>query len=259
MRSYGQWPLGPVLKLGSSQPAEKQGGAGAAGVVDTGVVLYTLGLLTISQLRELVSLEDRGVVPALFDARAVGELTQNDQQALAVLRRNILSYRPLLANEATLWARMIYPLLLLGERDNIRAFSLVPLSATLPRGELRGEVDGALAAMDIEADAMPPYLLVVEAKRGVEARSPVAQLLGGLLCAAWHNQQKRQQTQQVLYGAYTVADVWTFLQVTLTDLIGEQPRMRIVSSREYTETGEAATIVLLLKSMVSELLQSLAA
>jgi hypothetical protein len=220
------------------------------------MALHTLGTLTIAQLRELVQLDDHGVMPARFDERAVGDLTKDDQQALAVLRRNILSYRPLLANEATLWARVIYPLLLLGERDNIRAFSLVPLAAALPRGELRGEVDGALAGMDIEADAMPPYLLVVEAKRGVEGRSPVAQLLGGLLCAGWHNHQKRPQAEQVLYGAYTVADVWTFLQVTLTELTSEVPRMRIVSSREYAETSEAATIVLLLKSMVSELLQT---
>lgn len=127
----------------------------------------------------------------------------------------------------------------LAERDQIRALSEVSLSAMLPRGELRGEVDGALAGVDFEAVATPPYLLIVEAKRGVEGRSPVAQLLGGMLCAAWRNHQQRPQQEHRLYGAYTVADVWTFVQATVSE-----------------ETTEAAVVVLMLKSMVAELLQA---
>jgi|HubBroStandDraft_4_1064222.scaffolds.fasta_scaffold232994_2 hypothetical protein len=215
---------------------------------------YTLGTLTLAQLEGLVEIQDRGVAPGIWEDRELGALPERELSWLADLRERLVSYKTSLVNEATLWARAIYPLLVLAERDNIKAFSAVPLSTTLGRGELRGEVDGAMAWMGIEGDAQSPYLVVVEAKRGVEGHDPVAQLLGGLLCAARKNHQSRSRGEHVLYGVYTIADLWTFVKVTFTDLDGDRPVMTTVFSREYMEKTEAARILLLLRSMVGELL-----
>lgn len=128
------------------------------------------------------------------------------------------------------------------------------MSATLPRGELRGEVDGALAHEGLGAEVTPPYLLIVEAKRGVENHDPVAQLIGGLVCAAWQNKRAHAQEEQHLAGAYTVSDLWTFVEAWVTALDSEQPKVRVVFSREYTEKTEAAAILCILKALVEEML-----
>jgi hypothetical protein len=208
----------------------------------------------MDQLGELADVEDRGIVNDLWEERGRGPLSAREESLLAEVHERLVSIKTLLVNEATLWARAIYPLLVLAERDNIRAFAEVPLSAAFGRGELRGEVDGALASMGIEGEATPPYLLVVEAKRGIEGHEPVAQLLGGLLCAARKNHKQRPRAEHLLYGVYTVAQVWTFVQATVTDLDGERPRVVAAFSGEFSEKTEATTILLLLKSVVAELL-----
>ena len=109
------------------------------------------------------------------------------------------------------------------------------MSATLPRGELRGAVDGALAHEGLGAEVTAPYLLIVEAKRGVENQDPVAQLIGGLVCAAFQNQRDHARDEQHLAGAYTVSDLWTFVEAWVTALDSDQPKVRVVFSREYTE------------------------
>lgn len=214
---------------------------------------YTLAQVKLAQLRELALIDNLGVVPSVWASLEQGELTEEEEQVLAFLRKRILYYKTQMASEATIWSRAIYPLLLLAERDDLRAYSQVPLAAQLSRGELRGEVDGVLAREGIDQEVTPPYVLVVEAKRGVEGHDPVAQLLGGLLCAAWENQRQQRRKEHHLYGAYTVADVWTFVDVKITDIDGEQPRMVMAFSREYTEKTEAGVILRLLKSLLSGL------
>jgi hypothetical protein len=214
---------------------------------------YPLGSLTVAQLGELVEIEDREVLPELWEERKTGELVEDERIRLSALRRQLVSFKVQIVNEATLWARAIYPLLVMAERDKIHAFTEVAVSATLGRGELRGEVDGALARMGLRGDAVSPYFLVVEAKRGVEGTDPIAQLLGGLLCAASANHARRPQAEHRLYGAFTIADTWTFAQATISRLDAERPLLVVAWSREYTETAEAPTILLLLKSMVAEL------
>ncbi len=214
---------------------------------------YALAQLKMKDIAEFCEIEDSGVLPHLWDDRKIVPLSDEEIAFIVVLRRWLTAYKTHLVNEATIWARAIYPLLALAERDNIRAFSAVPLSATFPWGELRGEVDGALAHMDIEASAAAPYFVVVEAKRGVEGHDAIAQLLGGILCAASRNHKHDNRDEHVLYGVYTIADVWTFIQVKISGLDSARPRIKTAFSREYMEKTEAFIILQLMKSMLIEL------
>jgi hypothetical protein len=215
---------------------------------------HRLEQLTTDRLRDLVDVDNAGMDPVRWEARERGTLSETEQTLLAALRESLVSTRVTLFNDATLWGRAIYPLLMMAERGPLRAYAQVPMSANLPRGELRGEVDGALAHEGLGAEVTAPYLLIVEAKRGVENHDPVAQLIGGLLCAAWQNQRDHARDEQHLAGAYTVSDLWTFVEAWVTGFDGERPKVRVGFSREYTEKTEAGAILCILKALVTEML-----
>jgi hypothetical protein len=50
------------------------------------------------------------------------------------------------------------------------------------------------------------FLVVVEAKRGIEDSDPIPQLYGEMLAAARLNWQLDQQESQVIFGCYAIAD-----------------------------------------------------
>src|SRR2546425_662891 len=83
---------------------------------------------------------------------------------------------------------------------------------------------------------------------GNSGHEPVTQLLGGLLCGAWNNHKRKPQPEHRLYGVYTISDVWTFVQATISSLDSERPVITTAASGDYAEKPDAATIVLLLKS-----------
>lgn len=60
------------------------------------------------------------------------------------------------------------------ERDQLRVYAEVPLSANLPRAALSGEVNGVFAPEGLDQEVSPPYLLIVAAKRGVEGHDTVS-------------------------------------------------------------------------------------
>jgi hypothetical protein len=190
-----------------------------------------------------------GVSPGLWDERPLGDLTADKQHFLATLRKHIVPYSVQLANEATIWARAIYPLLALAERDDIRAWSLVALAGKLNDVEIRGEVDGALAS-SFDEEVELPYFVVVEAKRGVGGSDPVPQLLGAMLCAAQRNERDGHPAHEI-YGCYTIAAVWTFVRGKL-DWSQPKPSLTVLSSREYMERTEAPSILAILKSILTE-------
>ena len=205
--------------------------------------MLTLALdkLTPAQLQAVVELHNRGTIPALWEPLEKGALTEDERRHLAGLRRRLFSCRTQVTNDATIWARAIYPLLVLAERDHLRVYAEVPLSANLLGAALSGQVDGAFAPEGLDQEESPPSLLIVEAKREVEGHQPVAQLLGGMLCAAWQNHRLRPQPEQRQYGAYTVADVWTMVQADISGLDEERPQVVVAFSREYAEKTEAPT------------------
>jgi hypothetical protein len=216
----------------------------------------TLSNISLAELKRLVKLQEKGI--GKHPWTEVGDITLNDheQQRLHDLER-ILKADPVhLLNEATIWARAIYPLLQLAERNDIRALAGVPLQATYPQFILDGIADGVLGRSVIGRIDYP-YLVMVEAKRGIEGQNPVAQLYGELLAAAHLNWENSPHNPQEIFGCYTIADSWTFVRATVSHIDTDRPLLTTEHSQEYTEKTDAATILRTLKSIINHGLQQM--
>ena len=208
----------------------------------------TFAELSLSTLRTIVDVAEQGVVSAYWQQMQT-LIAASEQQQIDRITSHLLNYQLTLMNEATIWSRAIYPLLLLAEADAIQAWAQITLRATYQCFTLEGLVDGVLGhVFGGMIDA--PYLIVVEAKRGLEAQNPQAQLFGTMLAAAWQNQQRQAREIQEIYGCYTIGDNWTFVHGTVTRIDSERPALTIRYSREYAERLEAVTILQILKSIV---------
>lgn len=217
---------------------------------------FVLSQLSLSDLRNLVHLQERGI--ALYDWTQVDliQLSEGEQQQVHTIQSHLLNYQTHLMNEATIWSRAIYPLLLLAEQDSIQAWAEVPLSAQYSSFGLEGLADGVLGKC-VAGYMEAPYLVVVEAKRGLEDPNPQFQLYGQLLAAARMNWQIDRKPTQEIFGCYTIADTWTFVRGLVIDIEADKPTLQIESSREYAEKLEAETILKLLKQIVSKRLAEL--
>jgi hypothetical protein len=210
---------------------------------------YAFNELNATKLLEVATVHYEPPQPAVWEELARREIGEGARMALAFIIAKLRDFRLLLANEATVWARAIYPVLELAERGGVFAFALVSLSAKFDDIELRGEADGALAA-GVNSEPETPYLVVVEAKRGIGATEPVSQLVGAMLCAARRNEQGGKPAEEI-FGVYTIADVWTFVRARI-DWSQPKPVMRVLASGEYMEKLEAATILAILESIVDK-------
>ncbi len=205
--------------------------------------------LALADLKPLVKIQDAGVQAYPWTDVNRISLSPSIQRQVADIQDRISQDRPQLMNEATVWARAIYPLLMLAEQGAVRAWAQVPLRANYPTFEISGVVDGVLGkglAGELEA----PYLVVVEAKRGIEAQNPQYQLYGEMLAAARVTWELNGQDPQTIFGCYTVADVWTFVKGEVTGLASDRPALSLESSREYSGKLEAETIVKILQQIV---------
>lgn len=213
----------------------------------------TFSELTLSTIRQIVNLHELGVVPEHWE-QMVSSLSATEELHLQMITKHLVNYQLTLMNEATIWSRAVYPLLLLAETNPIQAWAQVLLKATYPAFALEGAVDGVLGnALAGTIDA--PYLIVVEAKRGLEAQNPQYQLYGSILAAAWQNQQQTPRPAQEIYGCYTIGDTWTFVQAIVTDMETAKPALQVLYSREYTERLEGARILQILKYIVQHFLK----
>ncbi len=209
---------------------------------------YPLSQLTEEILNTLVTLhEEESALETWEEMQAA--LTSKEQMLLdyftaSLYRRNLVPM-----NEATLWSRAIYPLLRLAEHGRIQAWAGVPLKATYPKFELEGEADGALAP-SVGGKIQTPYLIVHEAKRGVNAPDPQYQLYGEMLAAAWLNCKNTTTLEQEIFGCYTVVDNWAFLRGVVGDIESEKPTLNIEFGPVYNGVLEAERIVQILKSIV---------
>lgn len=216
--------------------------------------MSTLSLeqITVEHIARIAPLEARPLTTVPWEAFESTPLTPEQEQQLAWVSARLRTFHTTRANESTLWARAIYPLLVLAEQGDVRAWSQVTLRATFPvdGGELElvGVADGVLARESgLGGEPRPPLLLVVEAKRAVDAVDPAPQLLGALYIALRGAQETH--AARVSYGCYTVGDTWTFARATRTG--GDAaPRVTVDWSREYTERNEAAAILKILSAIV---------
>ena len=126
----------------------------------------------------------------------------------------------------------------------------MPLKATYAAFELEGEADGALAP-SVGGRIQPPYLVVHEAKRGINAPNPQFQLYGEMLAAAWLNWKGNSNPEQEIFGCYTVNDAWAFVRGVVGEIETEKPTLNIEFGPVYNGVLEAERIVQILKSIVA--------
>ena len=213
---------------------------------------YRFSELTEETLSTLVSLNRiAGVSEAWTNMQEVA-LTPAELGQLDYLK-SIWRERHLVAlNEATVWARAIYPMLVLAERDYVQAWSGVPMKATYPTFQLEGEADGALAP-EIGGKIQQPYLIVHGAKQGVNTSpDPEVELLGEMLAAAWLNWKKDANPEQEIFGCYTVAATWSFVHSIVSDIDSEKPAVAISFAPEYNGVSDAERILKILKGIVAK-------
>jgi hypothetical protein len=210
--------------------------------------------LTAADLNAVIDLEEWVTNAANWFLDQTVQITAAEQQQLHYIQTHLIPSRPHLMNEATIWSRFILPMLVLAEQGPIQAYTAVPLIARYRQFELVGVADGVLG-LGLSGEVTTPYLIVLEAKRGIEAKNPQSQLYGQLLAAAHMNWEKNRQDPQEIWGCYTIADIWTFTRADITGIETDRPQMRVEPSREYSEKLEAPAILTILKQIVGRYIQ----
>ena len=217
---------------------------------------FNFSRLTTDFLNSMVTLREKGVTPALWDTTDVS-LTEHERQRVEAIISSLAHKSIVLMNEATIWSRAIYPLLVLAEQDDLEAWAQLPLKAEYPGFVLEGIADGAVG-YNLSGPTKSFCLIVVEVKREPEAEDPLSQLYGAMLAAAQLNWAQVNRVPQEIYGCYTVADNWIFAHGLVADIEDLRPTMTVALSRAYSEKLEAETILRILKSITSKFAQGLA-
>jgi len=217
---------------------------------------FNFSRLTTDFLNSMVTLREKGVTPALWDTTDVS-LTEHERQRVEAIISSLAHKSIVLMNEATIWSRAIYPLLVLAEQDELEAWAQLPLKAEYPGFVLEGIADGAVG-YNLSGPTKSFCLIVVEVKREPEAEDPLSQLYGAMLAAAQLNWAQVNRVPQEIYGCYTVADNWIFAHGLVADIEDLRPTMTVALSRAYSEKLEAETILRILKSITSKFAQGLA-
>ena len=211
---------------------------------------YRFSELTEETLDSLVTLHEKiGVSEAWAQMQIT--LTAEEGKRIDIFRADLEELELIAMNEATLWSRVVYPLLVLAEQEHIRAWAGVPLKATYVTFQLEGEADGALAPC-ILGRMRQPYFVVHETKRGVNAPDPLYQLLGEMLAAAWLNWKKDANREPEIFGCYTVAASWAFVRGVVGEIDSEKPTFAVEKSRTYDGVSDAERIVQILKVIVAK-------
>ena len=216
---------------------------------------YTFSQLSEETLKTLVTLNEKYMAPEAWEKMQI-PLTEEEDRRLDDIKSTLYRRHLVTMNETTLWARAIYPMLVLAEQGYIQAWSGVPLKAAYPTFALEGEADGALAPA-IGGRIRPPYLIVNEAKRGIHAPDPQFQLYGEMLAAAWLCWKKDANPEQEIFGCYTVNDSWAFVRGVVGDIETDKPTFTIDFSPVYNGIADAEQIVQLLKFIVAKHLKEI--
>ena len=214
----------------------------------------TLSKLTIQDIKRVVHLKEFG--SGRYDWTLVDDvvLTSREQTRLTELECTLDADPVHLLNESTIWARAIYPLLQLSEQDDIRALSGIALQATYQNFSLDDIADGVIGR-SITGRIEVPYIVMVEAKRGIEGQNPIAQLYGELLVAARLNWENDGKAIQEIFGCYTIADSWTFVRAVVGEIENDRPTLMTEHSREYTVKTNSFKILKTLKFIIQHSIQ----
>jgi hypothetical protein len=212
---------------------------------------FKISSLSLADIEGIVALHEISGSSLPWEDISQVELTEAEQYDVSLLQKRLQNTQVHLFNEATIWARAIYPLLLLAEQGNIQVWAEVALRGEYPQFDIEGIADGVIGR-SVVGRITTPYLVMIETKRGVEAQNPIFQLYGELLAAAWMNWKQNKAAVQQVFGCYTIADSWTFLRAEVSQIETDRPHLSIECSREYNERLETATILKLLKQIVGQ-------
>ena len=211
---------------------------------------YRFSELTEETLDSLVTLHEKIGISEAWEQMQI-TLTAEEGKRIDIFRADLEGLELIAMNEATLWSRVVYPLLVLAEQEHIRAWAGVPLKATYATFQLEGEADGALAPC-ILGGMRQPYFVVHETKRGVNAPDPLYHLLGAMLAAAWLNWKKDANPEPEIFGCYTVAESWAFVRGVVGEIDTDKPTFAVEKSRTYDGVSDAERIVQILKTIVAK-------
>lgn len=217
----------------------------------------TLSLAQIdeAQLAALALLTGPMDDAALWDALEATPVPPQRARELEVVLGWLRGFDAVTANESTLWARAIYPMLVLAEEERVRAWSQVAVRAALGDVELAGVVDGVLAREGVAGgQATTPFLLVVETKRGIDSTDPRPQLLAALLVSIEAERARGGGGGGAVerFGCFTVGDTWKFVRVVETRTEAPPGRAMAVSwSRPFTERLESPAVLAVLHGIVA--------
>jgi hypothetical protein len=201
---------------------------------------FKISSLSLADIEGIVALHEISGNSLPWEDISQVELTEAEQYDVNLLQKRLQNTQVHLFNEATIWARAIYPLLLLAEQGNIQVWAEVALRGEYPQFDIEGIADGVIGRSVI-GRITTPYLVMIETKRGVEA---------------WMNWKQNKAEIQQVFGCYTIADSWTFLRAEVSQIETDRPLLSIECSREYNERLETATILKLLKQIVGQQIQS---
>jgi Clp amino terminal domain, pathogenicity island component len=211
--------------------------------------------LSAGFLNSMVTMREKGVTPDIWDTTDVS-LTEHERQRVEAIISSLAHKSILLMNDATIWSRAIYPLLVLSEQDGLEAWAQLTLEAQYPRFVLEGIADGAVG-YNISGPTKFICLIVIQVKRQPEAHDPLTQLYGAMLAAARVNWEQDNGVPQEICGCYTIADQWIFAHGLVADIETLKPSMTVALSRAYSETLEAEIIFRILKSIIGKYAQKL--
>jgi hypothetical protein len=211
--------------------------------------------LTSDSINRIATIKEKGVTPDFWDKMAPG-LTEEEQRGVEIVVSSLQNKPVIQMNEATIWSRAIYPLLVLAEQGRLEAWARLPLEAEYPGFGLKGIADGVVG-YNISGLAKSLCLVMVQVKQESGAQDPLIELFGVMLAAARLNWKLDNRGDQEIYGCYTIADNWIFVHGLVTDIEAQRPTMTVALSRAYSGTTKAWTILRILKSITARFEQGL--
>jgi ClpA/ClpB-like protein len=216
--------------------------------------IFKISRLTADLLNSIVTIREKGLPPSLWETADVS-LTEQERQGVEAVASSLLHKSVVQMNEATIWSRAIYPLLVLAEQGKLEAWSQLHLKAQYPGFGLEGVADGVIGYN--LSGLTKSICLVVQVKRESEAQDPLVRFYSAMLAAARMNWERDNRVANEIFGCYIIADNWTFAHGVISDVEAERPTITVASSREYAEKVEAETILRILKSITSRYSQDL--